>query len=410
MLKEFKCYETVELEAMTNTVAEMQDILDKLDNNEIPSANYPLESLIMFCTSLVNGQRNDMEHFKKGSWSIAPDEPMPSDARVEFVFFPTYIAIAILSKFMQLFPEEASSIATYRSAISMGLLFSTHRRLSGHGYDAVEGMVQAVTILDKGDVPKLLSDDRELSYEMFVLLRSIKSDLDKNITEGRCTAGWGDADFTNKYQQVSEMLDILTSKGEVFLEDIAEIISARGGRATPSNDQNKEYLAIKMMDLRKSNIVRQPNSKLYFSDSDYNRSKLKAGDIVISSLYNSTTLIPEIALIPEDYDCQNSWVASGRMFIIRLKQDVKIESPIVLLWTLIQIIKEELRIEVAQRRLPLLKRAQLGACTINIPVIEKQLKIMSVQEEINAINNDVSLLQEQMTLLPNKIEELLLRT
>ena len=106
MIKKFRIAEDVDVVMMECIVDEMRDLLRKLVSGEVPNENnYVLSDLMDFCISLIDGQRGEIG-VKSGSWCVAPSaKGMPSDARVYLVFFPTYIAIAILTRVLLDYPE-----------------------------------------------------------------------------------------------------------------------------------------------------------------------------------------------------------------------------------------------------------------------------------------------------------------
>ena len=84
MIKRFWIAEEIDVRVMENIVNEMRGLLEKLVSGEIPNdGTYTRTDLKEFCTSLINGQRNDMRIMKSGSWCVAPATTnMPGDARV----------------------------------------------------------------------------------------------------------------------------------------------------------------------------------------------------------------------------------------------------------------------------------------------------------------------------------------
>ena len=78
------------------------------------------------------------------------------DTRVDFIFVPTYAAVATLGWYLSEQPERAGRIEGLLGALQSGLHFSTHRGLYGSGYDADEGLLQALQILVRGKIPQLL--------------------------------------------------------------------------------------------------------------------------------------------------------------------------------------------------------------------------------------------------------------
>jgi len=89
----------------------MEQIIDNMREvlNSISGKN-PIgrEALLGCCKSLVEGQCGSVGRTKPGSWAVAENDPgMDADARVEFIFLPTYLAVATLTRVKLDFPEIA---------------------------------------------------------------------------------------------------------------------------------------------------------------------------------------------------------------------------------------------------------------------------------------------------------------
>lgn len=210
MIKEFKIDEDFDTIKASQQVKKMKKILEKLASNEIPNeSTYTKSDLTNFCKSLITNQRNDLKSIKPGSWCIVPtevvEEGMPSDARVDFIYFPTYIAISILTRVLIDYPEIAQQIPNYEEVLKKGYKFSTYRKLSGHGYDADLEMIEAIRILSMGKVPEFLASNPEFSPELFKVLKEIKRRLEISIRNGRTRGPWGQ-DYSEGFKEVIRML------------------------------------------------------------------------------------------------------------------------------------------------------------------------------------------------------------
>ena len=136
-------------------------------NNKV-SFYRPKEVNISEFEAIVNNMRVDLERLCKGDfdskeindyvaglvkeatplkhrsdmlfWKL--DEPgnMPADARVDFVFTPTYIASAFIMKAALLTPELMND-DKIKSTLAAALLGSTARGFAGHGYENNIGRV-----------------------------------------------------------------------------------------------------------------------------------------------------------------------------------------------------------------------------------------------------------------------------
>ncbi len=195
---------------MSRLVAEMKEVLVALDTGEIPNPiNYSAQDLMDYCKSLIKGQRGSLGgKSAHGSWCVAPNNEMPSDARVDFIHIPTYIAVATLSRVLHDFPWIAIQIPGFDSSLKMGLKFCTYRKLQGSGYESIRGIFDAIEILAMGKVPALLEVAPQFSprlREIFVEVKHlILESLSSEDTQERRESWSGD--YSQGYPAALEAL------------------------------------------------------------------------------------------------------------------------------------------------------------------------------------------------------------
>lgn len=134
-------------------VERMRLVFDGLHEGEIPGEKLTEKELEGLCRSLVKGQRKDLLGFEE-SWSVLPPKfslGVPSDARVDLVYNPTYLAISILARVMTDHPEISDRIPGYKDALRRGYRFSTLRGLIGHGFGAEGDRIENLELFEKGD-------------------------------------------------------------------------------------------------------------------------------------------------------------------------------------------------------------------------------------------------------------------
>lgn len=143
--------------AMMTVVEGLRSLLEALAFGRVPGPHFSRADLRAFCVSAVTGQRGSLGRTKPGSWSVAAsDDGMPADARVDFVFTPTYAVVAILTKVLQDFPDVASKVPGFEEALRLGMEFASLRRLKGHGIEAQLGEADARRLLELGGVDLFL--------------------------------------------------------------------------------------------------------------------------------------------------------------------------------------------------------------------------------------------------------------
>ena len=161
-----------------------------------------------YLTSLVEGRRGSVGRTMPGSWAVVPDDDgMPSDARVEFIFTPTYIATATLTRCLCDFPLTAMAIPGYLEALHTGMVFCAARDLQGHGYDAIDGAIDSLGILSRGKVPWLLSRQPEFCPELKAAIDEAATYMARSLAKGTATGAWGE-DYADGFTSVIELLRV----------------------------------------------------------------------------------------------------------------------------------------------------------------------------------------------------------
>jgi hypothetical protein len=190
---------------MTLIVERMALVLESRHSGDIPGKNFSERLLVKLCESFVDGQVKGRADIA-GSWSVLPEGvEAPSDARVDFVYKPTYLAISILTEVMVAYPDIVEGIPNYRESLRDGYRFATLRKLSGHGFDAIGDMIETIIMFRKYGILSFLSENPDFSPEMHNLLREIRMELESRLQTGNVKGGWN-VDFSNGYREIVEAL------------------------------------------------------------------------------------------------------------------------------------------------------------------------------------------------------------
>lgn len=209
MIRAFQFLDSVDTKHMKKIVDDMLDLLVAMDEDLIPNKkDYSYDDLKVYLESLIKGQRKSLGRTRSGSWSVAPsDEGMPRDARVDFIFRPTYIAMATLSRALCDYPLIALSLSLYRTALQRGFRFCTHRELQGHGYDGDIGMIDAFTILSLGKVPWLLNRHPDFCPELRDIIADAAADMETRLATGKTISQWG-IDYSEGFRSALETMKL----------------------------------------------------------------------------------------------------------------------------------------------------------------------------------------------------------
>lgn len=123
--------------------------------------------------SIVSFQRND------GSFSYLSSYDVPSDARVDFVYHPTYTCCQILIKALL----AGNANVDILPALKRGLEFSCGRRLLGHGFEDVQDQVRVVQTFADAGIATLLDQQPALCPEFSTMLTEIIDGYVKRVED-----------------------------------------------------------------------------------------------------------------------------------------------------------------------------------------------------------------------------------
>jgi len=175
----------------------IEDWLQRLKNlkNSTNPSDKQKEAIVRFTKFLLDHQTTENPERMKviGSWCLdANPRNMPSDARVDFVYMPTYIAVAWLVLLREKFPDIVESFESYDEKLKQGLDFAAGRNLHGHGYDGYQEMLTAIDYLSMGGVFRFINRNHKFSIRFFSAVMKARKDLKKKVESEN--EGWGRVD------------------------------------------------------------------------------------------------------------------------------------------------------------------------------------------------------------------------
>ena len=187
-------------------VRKFQEITDKLESD-----------VALICRDEVSGQ--DILSYAKTLIALAKplkknpkmyflglDEPgkMPSDARVDFFYKPTYFGTAVVMKAAMAYPDL---LREHDSVIHGLLLGCTGRGFKGHGFDDLKGLIETLRIFAEADCEGFLSKNPEACVEFTGLYRESMEMLEKLLKAGKMCNEWGE-DYTEAAIEVLNLYRI----------------------------------------------------------------------------------------------------------------------------------------------------------------------------------------------------------
>ena len=195
MIKEFIPLSKVDISIFEDFNNQLKEILERLDDNTIFNEDfYSEESFKKLIQSFVENQRDSLGRTKSGSWSLVPnDDGMDADVRVDFIFMPTYLVTAILSRILCDYPLLVETIPNYIEVLKKGMHFCSYRDLYGHGYERDVGAAEVLTILSIGKVPLLLEKNADLCPELYKSIKHVTNVMKIKINDNNAIGMWGES-------------------------------------------------------------------------------------------------------------------------------------------------------------------------------------------------------------------------
>jgi len=125
-------------------------------------------------------------------WGYFDPDGMPHDARVEYIFTPTYIAVSILANVLMRLPSRAMKIDGFAEILKKGLNAATGRNFEGAGYEAVSGLVDALEIFADGRMFDFIDTYPDIATSFTRLLLDSEAFIALKVREGKLSLGWGE--------------------------------------------------------------------------------------------------------------------------------------------------------------------------------------------------------------------------
>lgn len=142
-----------------------------------------------------------------GSFKLFDSYKVPNDARVDYCHMPTYMGAAIMMR------ELLSGRTDMRGALEQALKASMLRKLRGHGYEAEEERVAAISLFIRGGLRDFLQTKREICPEFHQMIHNIIHYYDKAIKTKDTVRGWG-IDYHAQWQGI---IDNLSTDSKLYI-------------------------------------------------------------------------------------------------------------------------------------------------------------------------------------------------
>ena len=136
-----------------------------------------------------------------GSFKLFSTYEIPSDARVDFCHEPTYICSSILMKaYLTGDSELRQKIET---PLIHGLERCCCRNLTGHGYESLQGQIDALNIFMKGGLREFIDLHPDLNSKFTEMILNIMVEFDAREEQEAFKGTWGE-DYKEDILEINE--------------------------------------------------------------------------------------------------------------------------------------------------------------------------------------------------------------
>ena len=186
----------------SNIVRGMQVIL-----TETIKGSYSETELIDFFTRAVHDALPVNESL---FWGFDDPRSMPSDARCEFFYRPSYIMTLTLINAVLQFPKLLD-IPHSRETLHGALIGCTGRRLMGHGFDGQAELYYNLKLFLTNNILAFLAAYPDIGREFASMLDEIMKEINIAYKEGKHFGDW-DHDFKNEQEEVLSLYPAIDFK------------------------------------------------------------------------------------------------------------------------------------------------------------------------------------------------------
>lgn len=198
---EFTTTATVNTEVWYRSNKKLEQDLRELTTNTIPE-----EELNAYLKDMINALKPVNNEQCDGMLFLMYDAPssMPADARVEFVYKPTYIAATIMMTAMNRYDAIARN-NEFRKTISAVLEATLGRNFRGAGYYEYEGFMDTLEIFAMGDTLEFIAKYPMINERFASEFKGALEILETQICSGTVINAWSGEDYSSRGKVIMDM-------------------------------------------------------------------------------------------------------------------------------------------------------------------------------------------------------------
>lgn len=169
------------------------------DLQDLTINTVPEEELNAYLKDMIHALKPVNNEQCSGMLFLMYDKPslMPADARVEYVYRPTYIAATIMMTAMNRY-ESVAQNDEFRKVLSAVLEATMGRNFRGAGYDEYEGFMNTLDIFAMGDTLEFIENYPEVNERFTSEFKKALEFLEDKICSGIIKNAWSGEDYSKR--------------------------------------------------------------------------------------------------------------------------------------------------------------------------------------------------------------------
>lgn len=164
------------------------------DFHELISGKVSETDVVAYVHRLMEQPRYYGSDKKLLLWAMGEPNEMPSDAREEFIYQPTYLATAIIVYAIQHY-DTVRNIPDIFRLLHYALNGCLGRGFGGHGYDYVEGLIDTMSIFADCDMGAFLNAHPKLNKEFTNAFEETVKYIEDELCTGKERNQWNNASY-----------------------------------------------------------------------------------------------------------------------------------------------------------------------------------------------------------------------
>lgn len=191
---EFKKGYGVDISVWSKTNKKLEQDLMELVKTDVPETEVTayLEDMFQVLECIENGKCDEMLFLMYD----APNT-MPADARVDFVYRPTYLAATIMMTAYCRY-NNLRTDKTFTTILRKVLNACLGRGFLGAGYESTEGLLDTLHIFAEGDTMRFIENYSEVNEKFSKKLLEAITHLETEICTGKVKNAWTGEDMYSK--------------------------------------------------------------------------------------------------------------------------------------------------------------------------------------------------------------------